>query len=298
MNTLMNSRLCGNTPHQIRRADLTPPQGGSDSSSHGAPHRISRCSASSPSLRGGGDCAIFVKQLFFAVALLFALASSWAAGADEREENLKKQLAAILSEEVVVESIEPSPMPGTFIVKVGGQTIFVTSAGDHLMIGEVYDTARGVSLGEELRAANMVRAIEGIPESEMILMGEATGRYVTVFTDIDCAYCRQFHKIVPELQNQGLAVRYLMFPRAGLQSASYDKAVSVWCSGNQAESMTVAKAGGDIEPLTCDNPVAQQYVLGQQIGVRGTPTMILDNGQVIPGFVDVEQLLTLAEIAP
>ena len=87
-----------------------------------------------------------------------------------------------------------------------------------------------------------------------------------------------------------------MFPRAGLQSESYRKAVSVWCSGDQAQSMTIAKAGGHVEPRACDNPVAAQYQLGQRIGVRGTPTMILDNGQVIPGFIGMEQLLTLAGI--
>ncbi len=241
-------------------------------------------------------CHTMVKRLFVVVMLLFALASSWVVGADEGEENLKQKLEAILTEGAVVESIEPSPMPGTYIVKVSGQTIFATSAGDHLMIGEVYDTIRAVNLGDELQAANMVSALTDIPESEMVLMGEPTGRHVTIFTDIDCTYCRQFHRTVPQLQERGLQVRYLMFPRAGLQSDSYDKAVSVWCSQNQAESMTAAKAGEEIAALSCDNPVAQQYVLGQQIGVRGTPTMILDNGQVIPGFVDVEQLLSLAGI--
>ncbi len=290
MMDFMDSRVCGNAPHQIRFADLTPPQGGSDAlDSDLAPPQ------------GGSDCSDRVsvfKALFFVVIPLFALMSSWVAGADEKEENLKKNLEAVLSQGMVVESIEPSPMPGSYIVKVNGQTIFATSAGDYLMIGEIYDSVREVNLGEELRAIDMVRAIESIPESEMILMGEATGRTVTVFTDIDCTYCRQFHRTVPELQNRGLTVRYLMFPRAGLQSASYDKAVSVWCSPNQAESMTVAKSGGAVEPLTCDNPVAQQYALGQQIGVRGTPTIILDNGQVIPGFVDMDELLKLADIAP
>ncbi len=237
-----------------------------------------------------------VKRLFFAVTFLFTLASSAVVSADEELAGLKKNLEAILAAGMVIESIEPSPMPGAYIVKVDGQTIFATSAGDYLMIGEIYDSVREVNLGEELRAVGMVRAVGNIPESEMILMGEETGRHVTVFTDIDCTYCRQFNKTVPELQSRGLQVRYLMFPRAGLQSESYDKAVSVWCSGNQAESMTIAKLGGYVEPQTCDNPVARQYRLGQQIGVRGTPTMILDNGKVIPGLVDTEQLLILANI--
>ena len=115
-----------------------------------------------------------VKRLFVAGILLFAVASSWVVGADEREENLKQKLETLLAEGVVIESIEPSPMPGAYIVKVNGQNIFALSAGDHLMIGEVYDTVRGVSLNDELQATAMVEAIENIPESEMILMGEVT----------------------------------------------------------------------------------------------------------------------------
>ncbi len=237
-----------------------------------------------------------MKKLFNAVTAIFALVFSVAVSADDGLDGLRKNLAAILADGMVIESIEPSPMPGAYIVKVDGQTVFVYSAGDYLMVGEVYDSVRGVNLGEELRALGMAREIGTVPESEMILMGESTGRYVTVFTDIDCTYCRQFHKTVPELQNRGLQVRYLMFPRAGLQSESYLGAVSVWCSENQPESMTVAKSGGYVEPKTCDNPVARQYQLGKRIGVRGTPTMVLDNGVVIPGFVGPDELLAAANM--
>ena len=237
-----------------------------------------------------------MKKIFNTVAVIFALVLSVSVSADDGLDGLRKNLEGILADGMVVESIEPSPMPGAYIVKVDGQTIFAYSAGDYLMIGEVYDSVRGVNLGEEMRAIGMAREIEKIPESEMILMGEATGRYVTVFTDIDCTYCRQFHKTVPELQKRGLQVRYLMFPRAGLQSESYLGAVSVWCSENQPESITVAKSGGYVEPKSCDNPVAQQYQLGQRIGVRGTPTMVLDNGIVIPGFVGPDELLAAANM--
>ena len=237
-----------------------------------------------------------MKKSIKAFTAIFALVFSVAVGADDGLDGLRKNLAAILADGMVIESIEPSPMPGAYIVKVDGQTVFVYSAGDYLMVGEVYDSVRGVNLGEELRALGMAREIGKVPESEMILMGESTGRYVTVFTDIDCTYCRQFHKTVPELQNRGLQVRYLMFPRAGLQSESYLGAVSVWCSENQPESMTVAKSGGYVEPKTCDNPVARQYQLGKRIGVRGTPTMVLDNGVVIPGFVDPDELLAAANM--
>lgn len=228
---------------------------------------------------------------------ILAVICSMSVVANDEIDRVKKNLAAVLTENVTVESIEPSPMEGTYIVKVGGQSVFVYSAGDFIMVGDVYDAIRKVSLSNELKIQGMVQAVENIPESEMILMGEATGRYVTVFTDTDCTYCQQFHRTVPELQSRGLQVRYLMFPRAGLTSESYREAVSVWCSENQPEAMTIAKAGGIIETQTCDNPVAEQFELGRRIGVTGTPTLVLDTGKVIPGFLKPDELMAEADIS-
>jgi thiol:disulfide interchange protein DsbC len=174
--------------------------------------------------------------------------------------------------------------------------LYVYSVGDFVMIGDVYDAVRKVNLGEEMRNEKMAEALASIPESEMIIMGESTDRYVTVFTDTDCGYCQKFHQHVAELQSMGMQVRYLMFPRAGINSASYDEAVSVWCAEDQREAMTIAKAGGTVEPKVCENPVEKQYRLGQRLGVRGTPTMVLDSGKVIPGFLPPAQLLAEAEM--
>ena len=209
-------------------------------------------------------------------------------------EQLKSNLSAILPPNMKIDGVEPTPMEGVYIASVQGQDMYVYSSGEYLMVGDVYDTVKLVSLGEERAAAKMAKALDSIPESEMIFMGEPMDRYVTVFTDTDCFYCQKFHLTVPELQANGIQVRYLMFPRAGLESDSHREAVSVWCATDQASAMTTAKAGGRVEPAQCENPVAEQYQLGQQIGVRGTPTMILDNGKVIPGFLTPDQLMSEA----
>ena len=214
--------------------------------------------------------------------------------AQDDVEQLQSKLSTILPPNMMIDGIEPTPMEGVYIATVQGQDMYVYSSGDYIMVGDVYDTVKLVNLGEERAAAKMARALENIPESEMILMGEPKERYVTVFTDTDCFYCQKFHLTVPELQANGIQVRYLMFPRAGLESDSYREAVSVWCAADQAKAMTTAKAGGRVEPAQCENPVAAQYRLGQQIGVRGTPTMILDTGKVIPGFLTPEQLMAEA----
>ncbi len=111
-----------------------------------------------------------------------------------------------------------------------------------------------------------------------------------VFTDIDCGYCRKLHAQMAEYNEQGIAISYLAFPRAGIGSRSYEKAVSVWCSEDQQDAMTQAKLGADPDPLQCDNPIAEQYQLGQQLGVTGTPALLTSSGQLIPGFVPPQQL--------
>ena len=233
----------------------------------------------------------------FTIGLLFLTSCFTVVFADEESEQVKSNLSRILPSNMVIESISASPMEGVYIVNVGSQSMYVYSKGDFILVGEVYDSVRQVSLGEEQKALEMSKALASIPDDEVILMSEAQPRHVTVFTDTDCFYCQKFHKTVGELEARGMQVRYLMFPRAGLDSESYNEAVSVWCAEDQAKAMTVAKAGGAVEPITCENPVAQQYQLGQRLGVRGTPTMILDNGKVIPGFVTPDQLFSEAGAA-
>lgn len=238
-----------------------------------------------------------IKKLSIA---LFA-GSLWVQGllglANAQEASIEENLARLLPSNMKVEAIQETPMEGVYEVTAGSQTMYVHSVGEFLMIGDVYDTKRKVNLGEERKNAQMSEAMKSVPESQMIVMGEDLDRHVVVFTDTDCGYCQRFHSQVAQLNEKGLQVRYLMFPRAGLESASYREAVSVWCAEDQGAAMTVAKAGGRVDPAVCENPVADQYALGQTIGIRGTPTMILDNGKVIPGYMPVDKLLDEMGIA-
>ena len=116
---------------------------------------------------------------------------------------------------------------------------------------------------------------------------------VTIFTDVDCGYCRKLHREMASYNDLGIRVRYLMFPRAGVNSESFNTAVSVWCADDQQTAMTRAKLGKSIEAKTCANPIAEQYSLGQQLGVRGTPSIILDNGEMVPGYVPAARLVQM-----
>ena len=112
-----------------------------------------------------------------------------------------------------------------------------------------------------------------------------------MFTDIDCGYCQKLHREIPQLTAAGIQVRYLAYPRAGIPSSSYDKYQSVWCNDDQQTALTAAKAGQSVASAECENPIAETFNLGRDVGVRGTPTMVFDDGTVVPGYVQYEQLI-------
>jgi thiol:disulfide interchange protein DsbC len=111
-----------------------------------------------------------------------------------------------------------------------------------------------------------------------------------VFTDIDCGYCRKLHNEMAKYNAEGITVRYMPYPRSGLNTPSYYKAVSVWCSDDRRDALTRAKAGKDVPRATCDNPVQASLELGHQLGVTGTPALVLEDGQLLPGYVPAKKL--------
>ena len=208
-------------------------------------------------------------------------------------EEIKAALTDLIGPRAANSEVIESPMEGVYQVNLGDRVIYASKVGNHMLLGEVYDTERKVSLADELQQQKALATIESMNESEMIVFSpEQTKRTMTVYTDVDCPYCRKLHKEVPELVENGVKVRYLWFPRSGINTPSYDKAVSIWCADDQQAAMDDAKLNDKIVAAKCDpNPVSTQYASGQQVGVRGTPTIVLDDGTVIGGYMPAKNLL-------
>ena len=169
--------------------------------------------------------------------------------------------------------------------------------GQHLIVGEIRDMKTGQNLTDDKRAQLRVKEIDTLDEKELIVFApEKETKYtVNVFTDVDCPYCAKFHNEVPELNQGGVKVRYLAFPRAGAGSKTYNTMVSVWCAEDRQQAITAAKAKRAVKSATCNNPVDKQYELGKRLGVSGTPAMLLANGELVPGYVPAKQLLAFLE---
>ena len=187
-------------------------------------------------------------------------------------------------------AIQASPIPGIAMLQVeNGPLLYVYNDGEFFFDGDLYQVGKGrfINLKEQALTAVRKDLLAEIPLADMIVFSPTVPvqGVINVFTDVDCGYCRKLHKEVPDLNAMGIEVRYLAFPRAGIGSASYQKIASAWCADKPRQALTALKNGKDIEQNVCaDNPVEKQYSLGQQMGVNGTPAIVLADGSLLPGY--------------
>lgn len=198
---------------------------------------------------------------------------------------LRKQIEAEIPG-MPIESIAATPIDGVFEIVTEGQIYYINSEASFLLTGNMIDLATQQNLTEVRLGGLHMDLLAAIDESNMLIYepDEPSNRSITVFTDISCGYCRLLHEQIDTLLDAGVRVRYLMFPRAGLGSPGHQALESVWCSDDPQKAMTVAKAGGQIEELSCDNPIEEHVAVAQQVGLRGTPLIYLDTGERVHGY--------------
>jgi thiol:disulfide interchange protein DsbC len=193
-----------------------------------------------------------------------------------------------------VEDLRPSPIPGIFEFSQGADVSYLTADGKFFLDGNLYDMATRENLTEDLRTKARVALINAVPESQMLIFSPKNPVYtITVFTDVDCGYCRKLHSEMAELNRLGVRVRYMFYPRTGPNTDSWRKAEAVWCAADRNDALTRAKAGGPVDTSkTCGpNPVAREYALGQSLGVRGTPAIVTESGDYISGYLPPHDLV-------
>lgn len=217
------------------------------------------------------------------------------------EEDVSKSISARIGSfdsRLSVESVAPAPLPGLYeVVLSSGEVLYSDAQGEYILAGELYkvqESGQLVSLTEERLKAVRVQILSTIADDQRVIFpakGERKAR-LQVFTDVDCVYCRKLHGEVAELNAMGVQVDYLAFPRGGARSAAAGKMSAIWCAeGEERRSlMTRAKNGEALPAADCDNPVLEQFAIGQQLGVTGTPALVLEDGRLLPGYLPAEQL--------
>jgi thiol:disulfide interchange protein DsbC len=230
-----------------------------------------------------------------AVALATGLSLSVQAGEKENIERIEAVVAR-LAPGASADSVAPSPIPGVYEVVLGPNLLYISADGRYLLQGDLFDLDTRTNLSAEKRDKARLAAVDAVGEENMFIFApkdKPAEHTITVFTDIDCGYCRKLHREIGKYNDAGIRVRYLMYPRAGVNSPSYQKAVSAWCADDRNAALTRAKMGKEIEKRECDNPVREHMALGEVVGVSGTPTMILEDGQLVPGYVPAARLSQL-----
>ncbi len=201
-------------------------------------------------------------------------------------------------------SVKRIPVAGLYEAAMGEDIFYITADGRYLVMGNIFDLKTRANLTSERRdelqqARNPERKkkIDAMNEKDMVVFApEGETKYtVNVFTDVDCGYCAKIHQEVPKLNEAGVKVRYLAFPRAGVGSPTYKKMVSVWCAEDQQKAMTDVKARRKVKEANCNNPIEDQYKLGQELGVTGTPALVLSNGELVPGYLPAKRLIARLE---
>jgi len=225
---------------------------------------------------------------FRPLATLFALPLGLAAAAASAQELTKEELSTRLNG-IAVEDISDAPIPGLYEVAVGANVAYVTKDGKFIIRGDIYDAETSANVSEETRARARVSMLQSVDPASMIVFKPASGEVkhtVTIFTDIDCGYCRQFHREIDKVTALGIEVHYLFYPRTGPNTESWTKADQVWCAANHNSALTRAKLGGEIpDGAACATPVESHYELGQRIGVRGTPAVFSEAGELLGGYL-------------
>jgi len=236
-----------------------------------------------------------MKKLFkFATFSVTALAIGL--GLAQADENTIKQTIAKSMPDVKIDSVKPSEVKGIFEVVVGSAILYATEDGKYLFQGRLIDVATRTDLTERKLAATRLNALDKIGEDKMIIFKPKINKYtVTIFTDIDCGYCRKLHSEIDQFMAQGITIRYLFYPRAGKGSESYNKAVSVWCAKDRNAALTAAKKDQKVETKTCPNPVDEHMKLAADFDVKGTPMIVTEKGNIYPGYLPAKELVEALE---
>ena len=250
---------------------------------------------------GPGSCYRFRRAVMVRVRICVSIVLVFIASpviSDQSVPLSVVQAAASLVPELEPDELSSTAIPGLYVAVFGAQVVYISSDGSYLLTGDLIELESGRNLTEVVRSKARRDIIDALDESEMVVFRPNKIRStITIFTDISCPYCVKLHEEIRVLSDAGVKVRYLAYPRAGIPSQAHDLLVSVWCSANRQQALTDAKAGRTIDRKRCDTPIHEHMAIAEQLGLRGTPTIILQDGTVIPGYMPANELIERARAA-
>ncbi|MDX1443489.1 MAG: DsbC family protein [Gammaproteobacteria bacterium] len=225
--------------------------------------------------------------------LLLALAAPVSADNDEQARTkIAERFPGAEAGDVVA-----TPVPGLYEVTIGPVVLYVSKDGRYLLRGNLFDMKTDENLTESREARARAKALAELDDDDLITYSPDNPRHtITVFTDTSCSYCREFHRQIQDYMDLGIKVRYAFYPRNGMGAASWSVMQKVSCADDRKAALTAAKQGMKVDAQACrENHVMEQWQLGRMLGIRGTPAIMLESGQMIPGYLPPQKLLQALE---
>lgn len=225
--------------------------------------------------------------LAFKATVLLVCASATVLADDEAELQQVREKVSGVFKEINPEHVEVSPVDGWYTIRKGAIVAYISGDGRYLLQGDLIDLDQEVNLSEQTRNVSRLEMLATLSDDEVIVFTPETVRFsVSIFTDIDCTYCRRLHNQIDEYMAQGIEVRYLLYPRNGPGTATWKTSEEVWCATDRNDALTLAKLDRKFESNNCDASIINShYALGQDIGLRGTPAIVLEDGSLVSGYL-------------
>ena len=239
--------------------------------------------------------------IFLLGAALLLFAHNAIGQNESLRDRLNQSIVAASGNQLEILNIKPTPIATIYEVELNtGELLYSDASGQYLFAGDMYRaTPDGLlNLSAATRQQAVLRKLAAVPDGETIIFepeGEVKAT-VSVFTDVDCGYCRQLHGEREQMLDYGIRLRYLAYPRGGENAESYDKMISVWCSDDRHRSLTQAKNGQNLPERDCESPVLAHYKLGNELGIQGTPALIFPDGRLIPGYLEAPRMAAMLGI--
>ncbi len=231
------------------------------------------------------------RTIALTLTLLTMLAAPATLVADPKLEAVREKVTSMF-DIIEAKDINGSPIDGWYTIQKGSVVAYISEDGRYMMQGDLIDLDENVNLTEAARTDSRRVLMSGVGAEQFITFSPNEPKYsVAIFTDVDCTYCRRMHSQIQDYMDEGIEVRYLLYPRNGPASRAWSKSEAVWCSTDRQVALTEAKLGKDVEATKCDAAAVQaHYALGQEVGLSGTPAIVLEDGELIGGYLPAQAL--------
>lgn len=204
------------------------------------------------------------------------------------EAEVRKAANGLFRPGTQIDEIRKAEIAGIYEVRVGSNLFYFDEKGKYAIMGDIIDTGSKRNLTEEKRDKLSAIKFSDLPLDQAIKTVRGNGKRVfATFEDPNCGYCKKLTKEIVGMTD--FTMYTFLYPI--LSPDSHTKSRNIWCAKDSSKAwISHMTTGSNPANVNCDAPLEKNLMLGQRLNIRGTPHIILSNGERLPGYVSAEQL--------